>query len=207
MVLYRGHQVTTRIDGRCVEGIVVDIDDSDPGSWMLVIRTATGRAHHVGAADVAPVTTTEGDEWRQRALRARARVDARTFEMKADLADRDGRHAFRGLFSVQGDLVAALPDLGHHGVSWWLLAYDDPEGPVVGRCVLSTSPMPLRRWEDNAKRGYRLGWVMAPAEIRPCVPFDYRSAGMPRPPVYERTDGGFSRNVSIIDDGSTWYGS
>lgn len=115
--------------------------------------------------------------------------------LQAQIVRQGDLSEFPALFDLDGKLVAAklvhVRSRFHHGTDtmWGLLQTDDPHGQIVGW----VKAFPARQ-STLERKGYREGRVMAPAKAD--LRGDKNVAA-----VIVRTDGGFSRNVQITDNG------
>ncbi|GAA2657469.1 hypothetical protein [Nonomuraea recticatena] len=116
--------------------------------------------------------------------------------LQADIDDNGGRAMFPALFDTDGNLVPAIRVLGEWGYYWALLATDDPNGRRRGWFGPSKAKKAQTARANDAAKGYYVGYVMAPAkaELR-----GGNASSLSAVPV--RTDGGFSRDVIVVDDG------
>ena len=109
--------------------------------------------------------------------------------LAAEIAECGGRWRFPALFDLAGNLVAAKLIETKWGLSWGILASDDPRDTVT-RWVTA---FPVRE-STMTRKGFREGFVMAKAKA------DYRGANATSVrAVAVRTDGGFSRDVTIVE--------
>lgn len=116
--------------------------------------------------------------------------------VQADLEEDGGRAVFPALFTTDGQLVAAKRIETRHGWAWALLASDDPHSRIIGWFNPSKAKGAQNARRRDAARGYYVGYVKAhaKAELR-----GGNAACVSAVPV--RTDGGFSRDVIVVDDG------
>lgn len=114
-------------------------------------------------------------------------------EHAAHVAELGGVWEFPALFDLNGNLVAAKivhSKFGYSGKQCWgVLASDDPTSRIVK--WLAFAPV---RQSTLEKHGYREGTVLAPAIAA------IRGEKTAHAGIF-RKDGGFSRNVEIVDDG------
>lgn len=167
-------------------------------------------------ADAHPLTPdTEGVEyWRGRARECHARrieseersdTDgfmsqwaanqmANRYHHLATLAGRGWTWDYHALFDLDGNLVAAKYLKTKYGYAWALLASDDADSRIIGWFNESSAQDPARARATNARKGFYVGLVRVaiPEPSRRTIPSD--RAG-------DRTDGGFSRDVVVIDNG------
>jgi hypothetical protein len=126
-------------------------------------------------------------------------LTARLARVRADLVDAGRRADFDALFDLDGNLVAAKLIEGKFGPVWGVLASDDPRA----RIVKWVNAFPVYR-KTMEKKGYREGRVLAGAWADISAPAGARGlSGVTQVSLHTyRTDGGFSRDVEIVDDGS-----
>lgn len=129
-------------------------------------------------------------------------LTAQMYELQAKILDEGGTAEFPALFDLQGNLIAAklvstYDKYSHTHVSKWaVLASDDSDSEIIEWVKLSNAKDEERRIANNAKKGYYEGIVIAPAAA------DMIGASRSNVSVtVKRTDGGFSRNVQIVDSG------
>lgn len=130
-------------------------------------------------------------------------LGAQRARLEADIRERGGRWEFRALFNEAGELVPAkqvrVRDPRGWGtkLSWALLSSDDPNSSFTGWFSESWDNNDNRRIEKNLAKGYRMGWVLAPAKA------DYvgHGKGLSGSCTVSavRTDGGFSRDVEVLE--------
>lgn len=85
----------------------------------------------------------------------------------------------RALFDLEGNLIAAKLMTTRYGLVWGILASDDPRSRITGWITAKTRSV--------ESKGFYQGTVLAPS---------HRQGD-----VWVRSDGGFSRDVSILDSG------
>ena len=127
-------------------------------------------------------------------------LSAQKHRLAAEIAENGGRHSFPALFDLEGKLVPAKLVNTRYGETWAVLDGDDPHGDVakwVGRSRAESIEGRVRAME---KKGYREGRVMARAKADIVGTGHGLSGTAWVAPV--RIDGGFSRDVVVIDDGS-----
>lgn len=130
-------------------------------------------------------------------------LTANLHRAKARIADAGGMSSFPALFDLDGNLVAAKLVDTRYGRSWMLLADDDPSGRAAGWFNPSKHSDPERRRTNNAAKGFFVGKVAAPADAKLASPPGARGLGGATSvsvSVY-RTDRGFSRDVTVLDNG------
>lgn len=136
-------------------------------------------------------------------------VSAQEADMKADVAENGGVARFPALFTPEGELVAAKPVDTRYGFAFGILEDDDPDSRFVAWFNPSRARSGDRKWVNDGKKGYRVGYVNAPAKVKLQGGGTGLSGALSVRPVPYRTDGGFSRDVEILEnpkDGKTrWY--
>lgn len=116
--------------------------------------------------------------------------------LAAQIAEAGGRAWFPALFDLDGNLVAAKLIDGRYGLVWGLLESDDPDSPFTGWFNPSRALDDDRARRNNAKKGYYVGGVMARAKA------DLGGGSITSVrAIAKRIDGGFSRDVEIVDNG------
>jgi hypothetical protein len=121
-------------------------------------------------------------------------ITAQLYRQQAEVADNGGRWEFAALFDLAGELVPAKYIETRYGMAWALLESDDPRSRIVGWFNPSRARNDATRRANDARKGYYVGRVAAPAKA------DTAGATTVYVGVF-RTDGGFSRDVQIIDNG------
>lgn len=118
------------------------------------------------------------------------------YRLQADIEENGGRALFVALFDLDGNLVPAKWIETRYGMAWALLDEDNPRGRFKGFFRPSEARDGHRARATDARRGYYVGYVMAPAkaELRGGNVCTVTACAV-------RTDGGFSRDVEIVDDG------
>ncbi|GAA3027496.1 hypothetical protein [Streptosporangium longisporum] len=126
-------------------------------------------------------------QWASGLLAAQARL-------QAEIEEAGGRALFPALFDTAGNLVAAEHRQGQWGAYFALL---DDKGRITGEWFTPSKSKDARRARAaDAAKGYYFGYVMAPAKAElaggnaSCVT-----------PIAVRTDGGYSADVEIVDNG------
>lgn len=125
-------------------------------------------------------------------------LTAEVARANARIVEAGGTAEFPALFDLDGNLVAAKLIDGRYGAVWGLLADDDPGSEITD--WVSAFP---KRATTIERKGYREGVVSAPAGAKTWAPADARGlsgATQVTVRVYRR-DGGFSRNVKIVENG------
>ncbi|MFI6290078.1 hypothetical protein ACIBEJ_00750 [Nonomuraea sp. NPDC050790] len=121
---------------------------------------------------------------------------AQELRLQADINEAGGRALFPALFDTSGALVPALLTDGEWGWYFTLLASDDPNGRRAGWFGPSKARKAANARANDAAKGYYIGYVMAPAKA------ELRGGNiMCVTAIAVRTDGGFSRDVTIVDNG------
>ena len=142
-------------------------------------------------------------------------ITAQLHSAQARLTDNGGRAEFAALFDLEGNLVPAKLVLGRsfNGMapkeSWLLLATDKPNGPAkkdpaTGKTVFhsrSYAATESRQRAHHAKKGFYEGTVLAPARAETFGSGKGLAGASSVSVGYRRTDGGFSRDVVIVDNG------
>ncbi|MBO2461586.1 hypothetical protein [Actinomadura violacea] len=120
--------------------------------------------------------------------------------LKADLAENGGKAMFPALFDTDGRLVPAKLITVNRGYDtddvFGLLPDDTGRGRFTGWFNPSKAERKGVARRNDAKKGYYVGYVMAPAKAElaggnVCTVM----------PVTRRTDGGWSKDVEIVDNG------
>jgi hypothetical protein len=123
-------------------------------------------------------------------------LSAEQKRLQADIEEDGGRATFLALFDTDGELVPAKWIETRYGLSWALLESDDPRSRFIGWFNPSKASDAKEARRRDAAKGFYVGYVKAPAraELRGGNACTVRAV-----PV--RTDGGFSRDVIVVDDG------
>lgn len=114
--------------------------------------------------------------------------------LQADIEEAGGRALFPALFDLAGNLVPAKQMQGQWGTYWAVL---DDNGRITGTWFTPSKSSNARRARAaDAAKGYYVGYVMAAAkaEIRGGNATSCSAVAV-------RTDGGYSTDVEIVDDG------
>ncbi|MFF7198294.1 hypothetical protein ACFZAM_31880 [Streptomyces sp. NPDC008079] len=120
-------------------------------------------------------------------------LNAAKDRLEADIADNGGMWKFPALFDLDGNLVAAKDVQTKFGWSWMLL---DADGRPSGWFNPSKAENPDTARRNNAKKGYYVGAVLAPAYA------DLQGGSITSvTPVVIRKDGGYSADVTVVDNG------
>jgi hypothetical protein len=132
-------------------------------------------------------------------------LTARKLRLEADLIENGGRAMFPALFDTDGNLVPAkyvTVRRGYrHDYAWGLLADDDPHGRFVGWFNPSNARTKGTARRNDAKKGYYVGYVMAPAKATIRANGTGMAGAASATVGPDRTDGGFSRDVVVFDNG------
>jgi hypothetical protein len=112
----------------------------------------------------------------------------------ATLAGRGWTWDYHALFDLDGNLVAAKYLKTRYGYAWAILESDDPDSRITGWFNESSAQDPARARATNARKGFYVGLV------RVAVPEPSRNT-IPSEHAGSRADGGFSRDVVILDNG------
>ena len=114
------------------------------------------------------------------------------FELETQLIASKGLARFGALFDLNGWLVPSRLVRS----SWAILASDDPRSKIVAWFNASQARNPEVRIRHDARKGYYVGVIMAPAKVvvLGSTPTTQRVAIV-------RAGTEFSRDVTIIDNG------
>lgn len=162
---------------------------------------STAAAHDTAAQESFERSDTDGfmSQWAHGVMAQRERL-------AADIAEDGGRAMFLALFDTNGNLVPAKYIETRFGYSWALLSSDDPRSEFKGWFNPSKARKVGVARTNDAKKGYYVGYVMAPAKA------DLGGGNLTSVRAYpKRIDGGFSRDVEIVDNGQDetnierWY--
>jgi len=115
-------------------------------------------------------------------------------ELETFLTLHGGKAEFPALFDKWGNLVAARLVKRTYGFEWGILESDDPNSDITEWFNPSKAVNTDLERKRNARQGYYVGTVRARATVK-VVP--HGSV------IIVRADGGFSRNVTILDNGLT----
>jgi len=157
---------------------------------------AEARQHSINAHESFERCDTDGfmSQWASGLSAAKA-------HLAADIAENGGCASFPALFEWGGDLVPAKLIETRYGYSWGILESDDPRSRIVDWFNPSKARNDDKRIENNARKGFSVGRVMAPAKAE----LAGANATSVRP-IPVRTDGGFSRDVEIVEFVSRYNG-
>lgn len=122
-------------------------------------------------------------------------------ELKAQIAEDGFVAEFPALFDLEGNLLAAKLIETRYGMTWGILPSDDPKESFISWFSPSNANTDSHRVANNAKKGYYVGTVKAPAWVTMRGTGTGYSGAMSVRPMVFRTDGGFSRDVEIVDRG------
>lgn len=129
-------------------------------------------------------------------------VSSRTSALKAEVAENDGRAEVHALFDLDGNLIAAKYIETQYGWTFGILENDDPESSIVSWFRPSSAQKESTRLANDAKKGYYVGAVMAPAAVTTTGSGTGLGGALTVRAITFRTDRGFSRDVEIIDNGT-----
>lgn len=178
MVKSHGMEHTAAVDLITATAVRIGIPDTE-----YTMREIREIADAINAAAEAPANRVNGKtaaEWRELAAASRRRsvesfercdtdgfmtqwasdITAREYEAQADLADAGGRHEFTAIFDLEGNFVPATECKTRYGYTWRIGNGDD-----VVWFNESKAQDPDRRRAANAKKGYYVGRVSAPAYV------------------------------------------
>lgn len=152
---------------------------------------AKARQHEEDAIASFERCDTDGfaSQWASGVMAAEARLNAH-------LANQGGVDEFPSLFDLDGNLVAAKLIQTKYGLSWGILATDDPSSRVV-RWV---GAFP-KRATTMTRKGFYEGTVRCPAHVTLGGSGTGLSGALTVRPYITRNDRGFSRDVEIVDNG------
>lgn len=123
-------------------------------------------------------------------------INAQKDRLQAAITEGGGTAEFAALFDLDGNLIAAKYVETRFGYAWGILADDDPHGRIVRWVNASEAKKAKTARANDAKKGFYIGIVAAPAVA------DLHGGNACTVTAYpKRTDGGFSRDVTIIDNG------
>lgn len=123
---------------------------------------------------------------------------------KYEIAENGGKSYFPALFDLEGNLVPAKLISTQYGSAWGLLEDEDNvESRFIGYFNPSNAQDDERARKNNAKKGYYVGEVMADAYATHWSPSNARgmSGAMMTQTVVLRKDKGWSKDVTIVDNG------
>jgi hypothetical protein len=124
-------------------------------------------------------------------------LSAQKYRQQAYIEENGGVWTFRAVFDLEGNLVAAKEIRTRTGdYCWGILDSDDPNGNFTGFFWQSWANNPKVQDRNNAKKGYAVGRVEAPAKAA-FVGSGKGLSGSCSVAVL-RADGGFSRDVKVL---------
>ncbi len=124
-------------------------------------------------------------------------------QAQAEICDNGGKIEVDALFDRDGNMIPAKRLQTRYGMSWALLENDDPNSEITGWFNESEAQDDTRRVATNAKKGFFVGKVRAPGNAR-LGGGGHGFSGMASVYVQTyRTDGGFARDVEVVDNGTT----
>lgn len=127
-------------------------------------------------------------------------ITARLHRALAAIADAGGKAEFPALFDTAGNLVAAKLVNGKYGPVWGILPSDDPRGRFTGWFNPSGAATAAKRQAADARKGYQVGRVLAPAAAKVDAPPGARGVSGATSVFIStyRTDTGFSRDADVV---------
>lgn len=131
-------------------------------------------------------------------------LTASVYLAKAHLAENGWMVAVEALFDLDGNLVPAVYVSGQYGMVWRLLdptCWETAWSRTIGWFSPSKAEKNERRIKNDAKKGFYVGVVRAPADAKIMGGGHGLSGAMSCYVGTYRTDGGFSTNVEIVDNG------
>lgn len=128
-------------------------------------------------------------------------ITAQLHRAQADIAANGGKAEFPALYDLSGNLVAAKLVQTRYGVAWGILPDDDPDGRFVEWFHPSHARNQETARRNDARKGFYVGAVMAPANARMAGSGTGLSGCASAYVETYRTDGGFSRDVEVTDNG------
>jgi hypothetical protein len=129
-------------------------------------------------------------------------MTARLHNEQAALADAGGMGEWPALFDLNGNLVPAKLVSTRFGIAWGILPSDDPDGRFVAWFSASSARKSATRRVNDAKKGYRVGRVLARTGAKVMGSGTGLSGAASAYVGRYRQDGGFSRDVTVLDDGT-----
>lgn len=130
-----------------------------------------------------------------------SRINWRKEMLAAEIADNGGKWTFSALFDLEGRLISAKRFEGQWGWTWGMLPDDNPQSKFNKYLNESNAKSDNTFIKNMAKKGYYVGKVMAPARAE-LGGGGTGMGGITSVQAYaKRTDGGFSRDVDIVDNG------
>lgn len=125
-------------------------------------------------------------------------ISATLYRTQAELTENGGTAEFAALFDTAGTLIAAKRIEGRYGMSWALLASDDPHSRFTGYFNPSKARDAKRRQAADAAKGYQVGLVRAKAKAEIFATGRGLSGAANARVIISRADGGFSRDAEIL---------
>ena len=126
-------------------------------------------------------------------------ISAQRHRLEAELERNGGVHKFPALFDLEGNLVPAKIVEGRYGAVWAVLEdSEDPHGPVTDWVSMSKARNAARRRQTMEAKGYREGFVRAPAKVKTVGSGTGLSGALSVHAVIARADGGFSPDAEIV---------
>lgn len=92
-------------------------------------------------------------------------LSAHRDDVSAELIANGGKARFRAVFDTEGNIVPARSITTQYGNSWGLMDPSDPKGSFTGFFSDSKATKPETAYKNNAKKGYRMGYVIAPGKV------------------------------------------
>lgn len=123
-------------------------------------------------------------------------ISARQHDLQAKIAAEGGKHRFIALYDTDGNLVPAKYVETRYGPAWGLLSDpDNPDSRFTGFVNESNAQSAAVRERNLAKKGYRLGYVWAPAKATTSGGGRGLAGAMSVGVFPRRLDGGFDKNA------------
>lgn len=119
---------------------------------------------------------------------------ANRYHHLARLARQGWSWDYHAIFDLEGNLIPAKYLETRYGWSWALLESDDADSRIIGWFNESAARDPKKARANNAAKGFYVGLV------RVAIPEPHRGY-IPGERAGERADGGFSRDVEVLDNG------
>lgn len=121
-------------------------------------------------------------------------ITAEKYRLQADVAENGGMWTFPALFDLEGSLIPARECYGEYGSFWSCLNADGSRtGRTVGESQAQNEKTRLR---NNARKGFYVGTVLAPARVVT------RGQSVTSVACFiDRADGGWNPDVMVIDNG------
>lgn len=130
-------------------------------------------------------------------------ITARLYREQARITENGGRDEFSALFDLDGDLVPARLIETRYGTKWAVFATDE-DAQTYGANIIewvNAYADTDRKRANLAAKGYREGRVLARAKAKILGSGRGLSGAASAYVGRVRTDGGFSREVEVLDDG------